>query len=53
MDKKNEDVINKIIFNKYIPEKKLGEGSFGQIYIARHKDTGEQFALKMVNHKIK
>ena len=29
----NKECINdKIFFNKYIPEKKIGEGSFGKIY---------------------
>jgi hypothetical protein len=29
---KNENFENKIYFNKYKPEKKIGEGSFGKIY---------------------
>ena len=29
---KAENFENKIYFNKYKPEKKIGEGSFGKIY---------------------
>ena len=28
----NDNFENKIYFNKYKPEKKIGEGSFGKIY---------------------
>ncbi len=27
-----DDLENKLYFNKYRPEKKIGEGSFGKIY---------------------
>jgi hypothetical protein len=35
---KNENFENKIYFNKYKPEKKIGEGSFGKIYSCKMKD---------------
>ena len=44
----NDDIAGKILFNKYKPEKKLGEGSFGKIYSAVNVMNGEHFALKMV-----
>jgi len=28
----NDNLENKLYFNKYKPEKKIGEGSFGKIY---------------------
>lgn len=28
--------------------KKLGEGGFGQVLLAKHKQTGEQFAIKII-----
>ena len=40
---------NLIFFNKYKPSKKLGEGSFGKIYLAYNVITKEKFALKLEN----
>jgi serine/threonine protein kinase len=45
----NDDICGKLFFNKYKPEKKLGEGSFGKIYSAFNVTNCEQYALKMVN----
>lgn len=28
--------------------RKLGEGGFGQVLLAKHKQTGEQFAIKII-----
>jgi serine/threonine protein kinase len=44
----NDSLLRRIFFNKYQPDKKLGEGSFGKIYSAKNINTGERFALKMV-----
>jgi serine/threonine protein kinase len=43
-----EQIEDKIFFNKYKPEKKLGEGSFGKIYSAYNITTNEKYALKLV-----
>lgn len=40
----------KLIFNKYMPEQRLGEGSFGKIFIARNIQTNELFAVKIVRN---
>jgi serine/threonine protein kinase len=40
---------NLIFFNKYKPSKKLGEGSFGKIYLAYNVITKEKYALKLEN----
>ena len=32
MKDNNDTLDNKLYFNKYKPEKKIGEGSFGKIY---------------------
>ena len=44
----NDDISGKLFFNKYKPNKKLGEGSFGQIYSAFNVTNCEEYALKMV-----
>lgn len=54
----NKDQLeDKIYFNKYKPDKKIGEGSFGKIYSgnimyliqsASNINTGEKYALKFV-----
>ena len=33
----------------YIFHKLLGKGSFGEVYLATHKDSGELFAIKTLN----
>jgi serine/threonine protein kinase len=48
-DQKQEDEFTKrLFFNKYKPEKKLGEGSFGKIYSAVNITNQQRYALKMV-----
>lgn len=42
---KEDPLIGKLFFGKYIAIKKLGEGSFGMIYKADY--NGEQYALKL------
>jgi hypothetical protein len=32
---KDNSIEDKIFFNKYKPEKKIGEGSFGKIYLGK------------------
>ena len=50
MNKNQEkEILNKLIFNKYLTVQKLGEGSFGMIYKAKYKE--EEFALKFENRK--
>jgi serine/threonine protein kinase len=46
-----DDLENKVIFNKYKIEKKIGEGSFGKIYSALNIITGEQCALKFESRR--
>ena len=41
----SDNIIGKVFFNKYIPIRKLGEGSFGSIYQAKYEN--EFFALKL------
>lgn len=48
---KNDEITEKEIFGRYIPEKKLGEGSFGKIFVARKKGTEERYAIKMVSRR--
>lgn len=36
------------VVNKYIVEKELGKGSFGEVYLCKDQETGEQYAMKMI-----
>ena len=44
-----DDILGQIFFNKYYCIKKLGEGSFGQLYEANYKK--EKYALKFEERK--
>ena len=35
--------------DKYVIQQKIGEGSFGRIFQAAHKITGEKVAVKIIN----
>ena len=53
MDDRHEDkYLGKIIFKHYKLKKKIGEGSFGKIYIAINIDTREEYAVKLVSTKL-
>ena len=46
----NEDKIkNRLYFSKYRAIKKIGEGSFGKVYIVSSLKTNELFAAKLVS----
>ena len=52
MDDRHEDrYLGKILFKHYKLKKKIGEGSFGKIYIAIHIETKEEYAIKLVSKK--
>ena len=38
-----------VFFNKYKPIKKIGEGSFGKIYLANNINTNDKYAIKLEN----
>ena len=46
----NDPLLGKIFLKNYKLKKKIGEGSFGKIYIASHIDTKVEYALKLVIH---
>ena len=53
MDDRHEDkYLGKIIFKHYRLKKKIGEGSFGKIYIAINIDTRDEYAVKLVSTKL-
>ena len=35
----------------FLPLKKLGRGSFGDVYLVRKRDTGELFAMKTLSKR--
>jgi hypothetical protein len=37
------------VVNKYVVERELGKGSFGDVYLCKDQETGEQYAMKMIN----
>ena len=47
-DKHEDQLIGKILFKHYKLKKKIGEGSFGRIYIGVNIDTKEEYAIKLV-----
>ena len=50
-DEFNDDnIIKMIVFDKYKPEKKIGEGSFGKIFSAIRISDQKKFALKIVKN---
>ena len=48
-DRQDEQLIGKILFKHYKLKKKIGEGSFGRIYIGINIDTKEEYAIKLVS----
>ena len=42
-------LIGHYIFKEYRIKKKLGEGSFGKVYIASNIKTNELYAIKLVS----
>ena len=52
MDVSHEDrLIGRYIFKEYRIKKKLGEGSFGKVYVASNIKTSELYAIKLVSKK--
>ena len=49
MNDKHDDLLGKILFKHYKLKKKIGEGSFGRIYIGVNTDTKEEYAIKLVS----
>ena len=50
MDDRNEDkLLGRILFKHFKLKKKIGEGSFGQIYIGIDINTKEEYAIKLVS----
>lgn len=37
------------LINKYIVERELGKGSFGEVYLCRDQETDSHYAMKMIN----
>ena len=48
-NRSRDQMIGKILFKAFCVKRKLGEGSFGKVYIATELKTGEDFAVKIVS----
>lgn len=46
-DRYEQDLVGREV-DSYFIESKLGEGSYAQVFLARHKDFGDVFALKIL-----
>ena len=50
MDDRHEDrLLGKILFKHFRLKKKIGEGSFGKIYIGIDINSKEEYAIKLVS----
>jgi len=48
-DSKNKnDILGKVFFGKFEALKKIGQGSFGQVYEGINNTTNEKVAMKFV-----
>ena len=47
MNQKSESLINQIFFDKYKVIRKIGQGSFGRIYICQDIISNEFYAMKV------
>ena len=48
--KYNKNNFEKILIDGFLPQE-LGSGSFGRVYLIKHKKTNEEFALKVIDKK--
>jgi serine/threonine protein kinase len=49
MSQQEDECLTRLFFQKYKPEKVIGQGSFGKIYSAVNIVDKKKYALKMVN----
>lgn len=48
-DKKDkDDILGKTFFNRFQASKKIGQGSFGQVYQGINNSTNDKVAMKFV-----
>ena len=47
-DIKTNDILGKVFFGKFLATKKIGQGSFGQVFEGTNNLTNEKVAMKFV-----
>ena len=45
---RGEDFDSGSCFGEYQMSQKLGEGGFGNVFLAKHRQTGDKFAIKII-----
>jgi serine/threonine protein kinase len=43
------NILDIVLLEDFDVDKKIGNGSFGYVFLAKHKLTGKQFALKQLS----
>jgi serine/threonine protein kinase len=43
------NILEIVLLEDFEVDKKIGSGSFGYVFLAKHKPTGKQFALKQLS----
>jgi len=48
---KEEQQVEHVTDKEFIPLKRIGKGSFGDVFLVKKKDTGELYAMKTLSKR--